>query len=76
MRDGANIRQARQIQTRDKRETIATDEDSGREESSNLVFLSVRPIQKEAFCFLSLMGHNMDRLWVVMNLAVCLSVLF
>lgn len=38
--DNQDIRQARQIQTRDKRETIATDEDSGREvESSNLGFL-------------------------------------
>lgn len=32
MRDGTDIRQARQIQTRDKRETTATDEDTGREE--------------------------------------------
>lgn len=32
VRDGTNIRQARQIQTRDKRETTATDEDTGREE--------------------------------------------
>lgn len=55
VRDRTNIRQAKQIQTRDKRETTATDEDTGREESSNLGFLSVRPIQREALCFLSLL---------------------